>query len=128
MTKNEINEWLRKARYVDTENSDVDGCDNRWETKIYTKDGKFYRVEFLNQEPLEDYPHVTVNGSRVYSVQEVFHRQETRIVDIYETQEEIDAQTQPQLDVDIDLDEDKRAKVAAYINKKYSKEQEDESK
>lgn len=127
MTKSEISEWLKKARYVDTEHFDVDGCDNRWESKIYAKDDKFYRVEFLNNEPVEDYPHVTVNGSRVYSVVEVFHRQETRIVDIYETQEEIDAQTQPQLDVDIDLDENKRAEVSAYINKKYSNGRENES-
>lgn len=51
MTKEEIKEWLKTAHYVDCEFSDHDKCYNHMEDRIYEKDGNFFKVYFMNEEP-----------------------------------------------------------------------------
>ena len=47
MTKNELKQWIAKAKLVDSE-SEFDANGNHEETKIYEWQGELYRLEFQN--------------------------------------------------------------------------------
>lgn len=51
MTLQELKDWITAAKYIDTINEFVDSCDNREYTKIFEKDGKFYKIEYMNKYP-----------------------------------------------------------------------------
>jgi len=76
----QLREWLQDALYIDGD-TDYDGSDNRWEIRIYGHDGKFYQVNYLNGEPLEDTPK-NKSSENTYTVTEVF-RKERVITQVY---------------------------------------------
>ena len=51
MTLQELNDWMKSNRCIDHTEFDIDGCDNRYYSKIYDVDGKFYKVDFCNEHP-----------------------------------------------------------------------------
>jgi hypothetical protein len=53
MSRDELNEWMKSHKCVDTTDFDIDGCDNRYYSKIYEVDGEFFRVNFCNKYPSE---------------------------------------------------------------------------
>lgn len=50
MTLQEIKDWVKNAKCVDTL---IDRIDNQWSTNIYLKEGKLYAISFCNGHPLE---------------------------------------------------------------------------
>lgn len=52
MTKEELNQWIAKAKLVDYK-TQYDENGNCEETRIYGAEGKFFRIEFLNGSPYE---------------------------------------------------------------------------
>lgn len=50
MTKPELDAWIASAKFTDG-TVDYDSSSNRWEQKIYEKDGKFYSIEYCNGGP-----------------------------------------------------------------------------
>jgi len=59
MNITELKEWMKSARCVD-HLEDRDKCENNWETRIYEKDGEFFKIEFLNGYALERREYYTV--------------------------------------------------------------------
>jgi hypothetical protein len=53
MTLLEIQAWIKSAKHVDTVNDYYDDCGNRETTKIYEKNGQFFKIEFMNGHPYE---------------------------------------------------------------------------
>ena len=51
MTKNEIEQWIKKATFVTSSYFEYDGRGNREETRIYDKDGQLYLINFFNKKP-----------------------------------------------------------------------------
>ena len=56
MTLQEIQEWIKSAKYYDTIN--IEEVEDDWmgsNTRIYIKDGKYYVIEFYNTNPCEKF-------------------------------------------------------------------------
>jgi len=54
MTLEDFKIWTKSFKVVDYIEEDVDSSGNEWETRIFaSKDGKLYRVDYLNDYPLE---------------------------------------------------------------------------
>lgn len=53
MNLTELNAWMKSHKCIDTTSVDIDGCDNRYYSKIYEVDGKFFKVDFCNNYPSE---------------------------------------------------------------------------
>jgi hypothetical protein len=53
MNLQELNEWMKSHKCVDTTDFDIDGCDNRYYSKIYEVNGQFFKVDFCNKYPSE---------------------------------------------------------------------------
>ena len=52
MTKDELAKWLKESKFVDGDSEyDENGNCEAW--RVYERDGKLYRVEFLNGSPYE---------------------------------------------------------------------------
>ena len=51
MTKVELEEWINKAKYLDSTEKYVDENGNLEGFRIYKKDGIYYRLEFCNNYP-----------------------------------------------------------------------------
>ena len=52
MTKPQLDAWIASARWHDG-TVDFDSSSNRWEQRIYEKDGRHYSIEFCNKEPFQ---------------------------------------------------------------------------
>lgn len=46
-------QWIREAKYYYTSFFEYDKCGNRFESVIYSKDGKLYEVNFCEKHPCE---------------------------------------------------------------------------
>ena len=55
MTLKELNDWIKSAKHIETSRVEIDGCGNEDLYRIYEKDGKFYKIEFMNDHPYERY-------------------------------------------------------------------------
>lgn len=55
MTKNELLDFIRQSNYISREESDYDSSGNHYECFIYENNGKFYRIEMLNDDYCEKY-------------------------------------------------------------------------
>lgn len=55
LTEEELKEFLKTNRAVDFGREDVDGSGNRWGSRIYQIDGKFYELETLDNKPIHAY-------------------------------------------------------------------------
>lgn len=56
MTLEEIQNWMKSHSVVDTELIEYDSSSNNYTSKIYTDtQGKFYRLEFMNNFPFQKY-------------------------------------------------------------------------
>lgn len=56
MTKAELMEWIESANLNYAEShSGYDENGNFYDTRIYEKDGSFYKIEFCNDHPSEVY-------------------------------------------------------------------------
>ena len=53
MNLQELNEWIKSAKYVDTDNEETDSCTNHYCSRIYEKDGQFWQVDYCNEYPSE---------------------------------------------------------------------------
>lgn len=53
MTLPELKSWIASARHVERESDEYDS--NNTASSIYEKDGRFYRIEFMNGHPSEKY-------------------------------------------------------------------------
>jgi len=62
MRLDELQAWIKSAKYVETSWSQTDSCDNRETEIIYEKDGLFYRIGFMNGHP---YLHTTAIGTTI---------------------------------------------------------------
>lgn len=51
MTKTELNEWIKKAEFIDSTEEFVDDSGNFEGYRIYENDGRYYRLEFCNNYP-----------------------------------------------------------------------------
>lgn len=89
MTLQELKEWCKGTRVVDYENDSYDDNGNHYETKIYEKDGKLWRLEFSNGHPYERYERGIgyVRGDYTGPV-EVFKKTRTVVETYYETKED----------------------------------------
>lgn len=48
MKKEELQNWIKSAKYIDTPEDTYDDNTNRYTTNIYEKDGKLYKIEYCN--------------------------------------------------------------------------------
>ncbi len=55
MTLPELNEWIKSAKHVDGSQEEYDSSTNKYYFRIYEKDGKFFKIEFMNDHPFELY-------------------------------------------------------------------------
>lgn len=55
MTLPELNKWIESAKHIDGGGDEYDSSTNKYYFRIYEKDGKFYKVEFMNDSPHEHY-------------------------------------------------------------------------
>ena len=53
MNLTELNAWMKSAKFVESANHDTDSCGNYTYSRIYEKDGGFWRIEFMNNHPSE---------------------------------------------------------------------------
>lgn len=51
MTLDELKQWMRSHKCVDTDRHQYDESGNLEETRVYEVDGKFFAVELLNGTP-----------------------------------------------------------------------------
>lgn len=51
MNLEQLKEWLKEAKYIDTPDSSIDGCGNREDTRIFEKGGQLYSIEYCNNHP-----------------------------------------------------------------------------
>lgn len=89
MTLQEVKDWCKGTRVVDYEDDSYDDNGNHYVTKIYSKDGKLWRLSFSNDHPYERYERGRgyVRGEYVDPVEVV---KKTRVVTetYYESKEE----------------------------------------
>jgi len=95
MTLQEVKDWCKGTLVVDYEDDSYDDNGNHYETKIYKKDGKLWRLSFSNGHPYEKYVKGKgyVRGEYVAPV-EVFKKTRTVVQEYYETKEEQDTALQ----------------------------------
>lgn len=74
MTKDELNQWLIKAKLVHCE-SEFDENGNREESKIFEYEGQLYRLEFQNGEAYQNW-----GEKGVYEPRKVIR--ETQLVEV----------------------------------------------
>ena len=53
MNLQELKKWMKSNVCIEHSDSDIDSCDNRFYSKIYEVDGKFFKVECCNDGPCE---------------------------------------------------------------------------
>jgi len=53
MTKDELDEWINEAKFIDSTEEYVDENGNLEGFRIYRKKGIYYRLEFCNKYPCE---------------------------------------------------------------------------
>jgi hypothetical protein len=88
MNVHELADWLKNSEFVDCD-AEVDGCGNRLETRIYLKDGKYYRLEYCNGYPCEKWGEKGyIHGE--YEPIEVFKKEVEVIETFYFTKEEME--------------------------------------
>jgi hypothetical protein len=89
MTLQEVKDWMKGTPIETWEHDSYDDNGNHYETRIYRKDGKFWRLEFSNEHPYEHYERERgyVRGEYVGPVEVV---KKTRVVTetYYESKEE----------------------------------------
>ncbi len=92
MTLQEINAWVEGTPIITWEEDSYDESGNRYESRIYKKNGKFYRLELSNGHPYEQYVKGKgyVRGCYVAPV-EVFKKTRVITETHYETEEEAKA-------------------------------------
>ena len=55
MELQELNDWVKSAKYIETSRTEFDECGNEDYYKIFKKDNKFYMIEYMNGHPYERY-------------------------------------------------------------------------
>ena len=55
MTKQELKDWIKSAKYDGIAEDEYDSNGNNFRSCVYEKDGKFYLVDYCNREPSEVY-------------------------------------------------------------------------
>lgn len=48
MNKEQLNEWIKSAKFVDDDEEEIDEFDNKWGGNIYEKDGELWSIPTLN--------------------------------------------------------------------------------
>ena len=51
MTLQELNDWIKSAKHIETSRVEIDGCGNEDYYRIFKKDNKFYKIEYMNDHP-----------------------------------------------------------------------------
>lgn len=88
MNVEELADWLKASEFVDCDAS-TDGCGNALTTRIYLKDGQYYRLEYCNGYPSEKFGEKGyIRG--VYEPIEVFKKEVEVIETFYLTKEEME--------------------------------------
>ena len=88
MDTQELGKWFEDAAIVHSK-EDIDGCTNIYLTRIYLKDGKYYRLEYCNGHPCEKWGEKGyIRG--VYEPIEVFKKEVEVIETFYLTKEEME--------------------------------------
>ena len=55
MTLQELQDWIKSAEYITSQDEFTDSCGNYEVTSVYRKDGKYYVIEFQNEHPYSRY-------------------------------------------------------------------------
>ena len=88
MNTQELADWLKESEFVHCD-TETDGCGNVLTTRIYLKDGKYYRMEFCNGYPSEKWGDKGyIRGE--YEPIKVFKKEVEVIETFYLTKEEMD--------------------------------------
>ena len=53
MTLQELNDWIKSTKHIETSIYLIDSCGNEDYYKIFKKDIKFYKIEYMNGHPYE---------------------------------------------------------------------------
>jgi len=51
MNKEELNQWMKEAKFITCAFCEFDGRGNKWETRIFEKDNRLYSIGFCNNHP-----------------------------------------------------------------------------
>ena len=82
MTKEELDNWIKSAKFITYENDDYDSCGNHEVTKIFEKDGKFWAIHYQNNYPYEKWSNKGFIRGQYAEPHEVFKK--TRIIEYYD--------------------------------------------
>lgn len=90
MTKQEYTNWIHSAKHITTDCNEYDSNGNHYARDIFEKDGKFYSVEYINGDLLDNIK-IDENGKvirrGVYELKEV--KEETIQITRYKNVDEI---------------------------------------